>query len=46
MPCPECGKPVPAGMFAPERGPASGVTMYVARCRCRKLVWRLTKPAA
>jgi hypothetical protein len=45
MPCPECGKPVPAEAFSAEKGPASGVTLYVARCRCRKTLWRLTRPA-
>ena len=44
MLCPKCGKTVPAEAFTAERGPASGVLLYVAGCRCGKALWRATRP--
>jgi hypothetical protein len=44
MPCPHCGRPIPAEAFAAETGRASGVLLYVAGCRCGRTLRRATRP--
>jgi hypothetical protein len=42
--CPSCQQQLPAEAFYPERGAASGVTFYRARCQCGQPVRLARRP--
>jgi hypothetical protein len=44
--CPACRQPVPAEAFYAEKGAATGVLFYRARCQCGHRIQRVTRPAA
>jgi hypothetical protein len=44
--CPTCQRPIPAEAFYAEKGAATGVLFYRARCPCGQTVQRVTRPAA
>jgi hypothetical protein len=44
MHCPGCGAVIASDRFTAEVGRASGVTFYLAGCRCGRALRRVTRP--